>query len=132
MGATGLKSEQEPPPPIKWTKATSFSLKHVTFASTSKGESLRRTRAHIHLRTLVRESYYEGKQHKFMGFTKPDATEDFSLSSLKKLEMDLGEPTHTLIPCWMPNPCLQGTSGRVGSPQPLKCHLELWTHLLTQ
>ena len=30
---------------------------------------------------------------------------------------DLGEPTHTLIPCGCLNRCLQGTSVRVVSPQ---------------
>ena len=50
---------------------------------------------------------------------------------------DLGKPTHTLVPCWMLkplpsrnqctvcfapalNPCLQGTSVWVGSPQPMQ------------
>ena len=33
--------------------------------------------------------------------------------------MNLDEPTHTLVPCWMPKPCLQETSVRVSLPQPL-------------
>jgi hypothetical protein len=39
-----------------------------------------------------------------LSFTKSDAIEGFSLLSLEKLEMDLGEPTHILVPCWMSKP----------------------------
>ena len=42
---------------------------------------------------------------------------------------DLGEPTHTPVPCWMPKSCLQGTNVRVdllSVTQQLTCVHE-WT-----
>lgn len=47
-----------------------------------KGDTLRDIHAHSLFRTLVRESYYEGKQHEFMSLTKPDATKDFAFLTL--------------------------------------------------
>ena len=41
--------------------------------------------------------------------------------------LDLGEPTHTLIPCWMPKPLPQGTSVQVFSPE-----LGLWVELYSR
>ena len=43
-----------------------------------KGNSWRDTQAHNFFCTFVRESYYEGKQHKFMSLTKPDVAKDFA------------------------------------------------------
>ena len=40
------------------------------------------------------------------------------------LSGDLGEPTHTLVPCWMPKPLPPRNQCMVGSPHPLCSYLQ--------
>ena len=47
-----------------------------------KGESIRHEHAFDILETIVRESYYTGKQHEFMGPTKPELDKNFVFLTL--------------------------------------------------
>ena len=57
------------------TKARNFRL-HL------KGESLRHEKAFNIFEALVQKNYYSGKQHEFMGLTKPELDENFALFTL--------------------------------------------------
>ena len=47
-----------------------------------KGESLRHEHAFNILEAIVRENYYNGKQHEFMGLAKPEFEKDFAFLTL--------------------------------------------------
>ena len=47
-----------------------------------KGETLRHEHAFNIFETIVRESYYNGKQHEFMGLTKPELDKNFAFLTL--------------------------------------------------
>ena len=44
---------------------------------------------------------------------------------------DLGEQTHTLVPCWMPKPCLQGTNVMVSLSQTTLTRLQIMNEVKT-
>ena len=47
-----------------------------------KGETLRHTHASQVFEEIVRESYYTGRQHEFMGLTKPKFDKNFAFLTL--------------------------------------------------
>ena len=47
-----------------------------------KRDSFKDNQAHRFFHTLVRESYYEGKQYEFMSLTESDASKDFAFRIL--------------------------------------------------